>query len=263
MVSVINVATNTVTANITGGGIEAPGDVAVTPNGEYVYVAQFGSDSVLAIIGALAVDVSPSFWTMDVGQSATFTADASGGSGALTGYQWYVNGSAQGGAAASTFNFVPASSGSYLITATVTNNSSETSAMSYAATVRVNASPTVSIAPAGAVTLNSGQIQTFTATASGGSGNYTGYRWFVNGVARSGAVASTFSYSAASAGTYKIAATVTDSLGATSAHSAAASVTVPLLFGAVDWIVVIVAVMALLVVTFAWFRRRRKSTEAK
>ena len=186
--------------------------------------------------------------------------------GSYTSYQWYVNGAAQSNPTASTFNFVPASSGTYSITATVNDSSGVTSAQSNAATVTVYASPTVSVAPVGPVTLHVGQTQTFNATASGGSGNYTSYQWYVNGAAQSGAVASTFNYSAASTGTYKIATTVTDSLGATSAYSAAAAVTVPSLFSTVDWIVVIVVIVTIIAlpfITLAWYRRRRKSIEAK
>ena len=65
-----------------------------------------------------------------------------------------------------------------------------------------------------------------TATASGGSGSYTSYQWYVDGSAQTGQTASTFSYSPASAGSYSITVTVTDSLGATSAQSTAATVTV-------------------------------------
>ena len=64
------------------------------------------------------------------------------------------------------------------------------------------------------------------ATPNGGSGSYTGYQWYVGGVAQSGQTSSTFSYSPASAGSYSITVTVTDSLGATSAQSTAATVTV-------------------------------------
>ena len=174
-----------------------------------------------------------------------------------------MDGAAQAGATASTFSYSPASAGTYLITATVNDSSGATSAQSYAATVTVNASPTVSIAPVGPVTLHVGQIQTFNATASGGSGNYTSYQWYVNGVAQSGATAQTFNYSAASSGTYSITATVTDSLGATSAKSTAAAVTAPLFFSTVDWIVVIVIIIALLFIILAWYRRRHKSSEVK
>ncbi len=83
---------------------------------------------------------------------------------------------------------------------------------------------TISISPTSA-TFNVGQSKTFTATTSGGSGTYTSYQWYLNGFAQSGRTASTFSYSPASAGSYSITATVTDSLGSTSAQSTAAVVT--------------------------------------
>ena len=268
-----------------------------------------------------AVSISPASVSMDVGQSKTFTATPSGGSGTYTSYQWYVGGSAQSGATASTFSFVPASSGSYSITVTVTDSLAATSAQSSAATVTVNSAlvaptvsaskgtidqgqsssltsttvstgtgpytyqwmaeapgagsyskvgsnstsysfvttgttltgswnfklqvtdsssavvtsnavsvtvnsaPTVSVSPT-SWTMDIGQSKAFTAIASGGSGSYTGYQWYVGGTAQSGATASTFSYSPGSAGTFSITVTVTDSLGATSAQSTSATVTV-------------------------------------
>lgn len=49
---------------------------------------------------APTASVSPTSWTMDIGQSATFTAITTGGSGNYTSYQWYVNGQlAQSGTA--------------------------------------------------------------------------------------------------------------------------------------------------------------------
>ncbi len=174
--------------------------------------------------GAPTVSISPTSATLDVGQSQLFTATPSDGSGSYTGYQWYVNGSAQSGQTASTFSFVPASAGSYSVTATVTDSLNEISAQSNAATVTVNSAPTVTIAP-GTATLDVGQSQLFTATASGGSGSYSGYQWYVNGSAQSGQTASTFSFAPVAAGSYSVTATVTDSLDATSVQSNAAVVT--------------------------------------
>ena len=85
--------------------------------------------------------------------------------------------------------------------------------------------PTVSISPTSA-TSDVGQYQLFTATPSGGSGTYTSYQWYVGGTAQSGQIASTFSFDPASAGSYSITATVTDSSAAISAQSTAASVMV-------------------------------------
>src|SRR5271157_4528769 len=84
------------------------------------------------------VSVSPTSWVMDVGQSKTFTANPTGGSGTYSSYQWYVSGVSQSGATASTFSYSPASSGSPLITVTVTDSLVATSAMSFAAEVTVN-----------------------------------------------------------------------------------------------------------------------------
>ena len=174
---------------------------------------------------APSVIVSPSSWTMDIGQSKTFTATASGGSGTYTSYQWYVGGIAQSGATASTFNYSPASSGSHPITATVTDSLAATSAQSPAATVTVNASPTLSIAPVGPLTIDIGQVQVFTATASGGSGSLS-YQWYLDG-ASVGTNSASYSYTA-SGTSHSITCKVTDSasIPVTSTASNTVSVTV-------------------------------------
>ena len=51
-----------------------------------------GTSAAITVNAVLSVSVSPSSWTMDIGQSEVFTASASGGSGSYTSYQWYVNG---------------------------------------------------------------------------------------------------------------------------------------------------------------------------
>ena len=56
---------------------------------------------------APTVTASPASWIMDAEQSKTFTATPAGGSGAYTSYQWYVDGTVQSGATASTFNYSP------------------------------------------------------------------------------------------------------------------------------------------------------------
>ncbi len=85
-----------------------------------------------------SVSVSPSAWTMDAGQSTAFTASASGGSGSYTSYQWFVNGIQDSSQTGSSYSFTPLSTGTYLITATVTDSSGATSTQSSAATVTVN-----------------------------------------------------------------------------------------------------------------------------
>ncbi len=174
---------------------------------------------------APTVSVSPTSATLNVGQSQTFTATALGGSGTYSSYQWYVGGVAQSAATAATFSYSPAASGSYSITVTVTDSLGTISAQSTAATVTVSASPTVSITPVGPLSMNVGQIQTFTATASGGSGTLT-YQWYVDGTAV-GSNSASYSYTA-SAGTNSVTCKVTDSASTpvTSPASNAVSVTV-------------------------------------
>jgi hypothetical protein len=186
-----------------------PWDVAITPNGEYAYVTNLEGNTVSVLnIGALTASVIPSSAAIDMGQTTLFTAMAFGGSSSYTTYQWYVNGSAQSGQTASTFTFVPAFAGSYLITATVTDSSGATSTQSNAAKITVNVLPTVSIAPVGPLSLPVGQVQQFTATTSGGSGTID-YQWYLDGSAVGTNSASYFYISAA--GSHTITCTVTDS----------------------------------------------------
>ena len=127
-----------------------------------------------------SVTVSPKSWTMEMGQSKTFTANPSGGSGTYSSYKWYVDSALQSGQTASTFSYSPASLGSHLITVTVTDSSGATSAMSAAATVTVYSVPTVTVSPASWI-MDAGQSKTFSANPSGGSGTYLSYQWYVDG----------------------------------------------------------------------------------
>src|SRR5208283_2357104 len=89
----------------------------------------------------------------------------------------------------------------------VTDNT-EASVTSSAATVTVSASPTVSIAPTGPLTMDVGQVQAFTATASGGTGTRS-YQWYLDGVAV-GTNSASYSYTAAGTA-HSVTCTVTDS----------------------------------------------------
>jgi peptidoglycan/xylan/chitin deacetylase (PgdA/CDA1 family) len=184
------------------------------------------SNTVSVTVNAVpAVVLSPSSWIMDVGQSKTFTAFASGGSGSYTSYQWYVGGVVQSGATASTFSYSPGASGSYSITVTVTDSLATTSAQSSAVFVVVSAVPAVSVAPVGPVTLDVGQVQVFAAVAGGGSGSLS-YRWYLDGSAV-GSNSSSYSYTA-SGSSHLVTCRVTDSASVpvTSGASNAVSVTV-------------------------------------
>jgi len=82
----------------------------------------------------------------------------------------------------------------------------------------------VSITPGGPLNLDVGQHVTLTAISTGGTGPYTGYQWYVNGVVISGAIGSTYDYTSSSAISVSITVTVTDSSPATSDPSPAISV---------------------------------------
>ena len=184
------------------------------------------SNSVSITVNAVpTVTVSPASWIMDVGQSKTFSAAASGGSGSYTSYQWYVGGSLQSGATLSTFSYVLGSVGSYLITVAVTDSLGATSAQSSAVSVTVAASPSVSIVPVGPLKMDIGQTKIFTAASLGGSGTIH-YQWYV-GSGSVGTDSSSYTYTA-SGSSASITCKVTDSASssATSLASNAVSVTV-------------------------------------
>ncbi len=112
----------------------------------------------------LTVSVSPISWAMDVGQTETFTATPSGGTGTYSSYQWYVGSTLQS-ENSSSLSFAPASSGSYSITVTVTDSSNATSDPSNVVAVTVNSAlvaPTVTAAPN---TVNQGQTSSLSSTA--------------------------------------------------------------------------------------------------
>ncbi|MGZ4851092.1 MAG: PKD domain-containing protein, partial [Candidatus Bathyarchaeia archaeon] len=166
-----------------------------------------------ATVGAQSVpsvSVTPGSWTMDKGQSKTFTASASGGSGTYTSYHWYVDGVAQSGQTASTFVYTPSSAGNYSITVTVTDSSGVTSAQSSAAAVIVNTNPAVSVSPP-SWTMDLGQSKTFTVNTGGGVPPYS-YTWFVDYVAQS-ETSGSFVFTPNTIGSHTISVTLTDNVG--------------------------------------------------
>jgi hypothetical protein len=237
--------TKTFTATASGGSGTihyqwyVGGGAVGTDSSSYTYTASGSSASITCKVtdsastpvtspasNTVTISVSPmptvTITSSDVGQSKVLTAVVSGGSGIIH-YQWLV-GTTTVGTDSSSYTYT-ASGTSASITCKVTDSAS-TPATVTSNSVTIGSPPlTVSVSPSLA-TLNIGQSNTFTATPSGGSGSYTSYHWYVNGVAQSGQTASTFSFSATSAGSYSITATVTDSSGATSAQSSVASVTV-------------------------------------
>ncbi len=198
-----------------------------------VQVADSAAASVIVNSPLVAPSASASLGTVDQGQAASLTSTVvTTGTSPYT-YQWFSEAPAASsysmisGATSSSYDFVTSTTtttGSWGFMLQVTDNTGA-AVNSNAVTVKVNVAPTVSITPASWI-MDVGQSELFTATASGGSGSYSSYQWYVGGVAQSGMTASTFSYAPSSSGSPSITVTVTDSLGATSARSSAATVTV-------------------------------------
>ncbi len=161
---------------------------------------------------ALGVSVSPvGPLTLVFNQVQVFTANASGGTGALS-YQWYLDGIAVSGQTASTYSYTGVTSGSpHTVYVRVTDSASPpVSVNSNSVSVTVNsANFAVSVSPVGPLTLVLNQVQVFTAVASGGTGALS-YQWYLDGVADSGQTTSTYSYTPV-LGSHGIQVNVTDS----------------------------------------------------
>ncbi len=163
-----------------------------------------------------------------VGQ--TLTASSSGVSGAPSPtetYQWYSNGTAISGATSSTFTVGAGQLGtSITVTITETNGSGTASATSSGTSnvVPANSAPAIASASiSGTPTVG----QTLTSSYSGVTGYPTPtitYQWYANGVAISGATASTFLLTSAQVGAV-ITVVVSASNGVGSSASATSSAT--------------------------------------
>ena len=191
--------------------------------------------SVVVNSALVAPSVSASVSTVTKGQSSALSSSAvSSGSSPYT-FQWLQKSPGAGsylsisGATSSTYSFVTTTStttGDWSFELQVTDSVSSV-VTSNAVSVTVNEPISAVVSPSSWV-MDVGQSMSFTATAIGGSGSYpaSGYHWYVDGSVQSGQTAHTFSFSSGSAGFHSISATVTDSLGTTSAQSPSASVSV-------------------------------------
>ncbi len=166
---------------------------------------------------SISADVS----TLDRNQASTLTSSGvSGGSGMPYLYQWF--GKAPGAsvfsqisnAIYSSYVFVTDGStalGTWQFELRVTDGVGGI-VFSNQVSVLVNSIPSASILPS-SVTLNFGDSQLFTASASGGTPPYT-YQWYENANPVGGATADfTYTYVASSAGTHGVYVLVTDSTG--------------------------------------------------
>ena len=123
------------------------------------------------------VTLTPTAVTVDVGQAALFRSNPTGGSGIYMFYQYYLNGTLQSGQSSSGYSFVPTSTGTELITATVTDSLEYTSVKSASPSITVN--PALNTSPI-TISLNTviqGQTSILNATVTNGTPPYA-YQWF-------------------------------------------------------------------------------------
>jgi peptidoglycan/xylan/chitin deacetylase (PgdA/CDA1 family) len=159
--------------------------------------------------------------TLDLSQAQTFTASLNGGTLPVS-YLWYLDGT-EVGDNSSSYSYT-AAIGQHSITCEVIDSASETS-ISNLISVTGNPALSLSISPSNWIN-DLGQVNQFTATASGGSSNYTSYQWSINGAQVPGQISNTFTCQPSSTGIYSITATVTDSLNSTSPQASPSSLTV-------------------------------------
>ena len=210
-----------VVAGQTASTYSYTGVTSGSPHSVYVRVTDsastpvsVNSNSVLVTVNsALGVSVAPvGPLTLSAGQIQIFTATVSGGTGSKS-YQWYLDGGVVAGQTASTYSYTGVTSGSpHSVYVRVTDSASTpVSVNSNSVLVTVNSALGVSVAPVGPLTLSAGQIQTFTATVSGGTGSKS-YQWYLDGGVVAGQTASTYSYTGVTSGSpHSVYVRVTDS----------------------------------------------------
>ena len=149
----------------------------------------------------VAPSVSASLGSISQGQNSDLTSSSVTTGSSLYSYQWLWKAPGAGsfllisGATSSSYSFVTSGStaiGSWSFELQVTDAASA-SVTSNAVSVTVNTVPTVTVSPI-SWTMDMGQNTTFSAVASGGSGSYSSYQWYVGGSPQFGATSSTFSY---------------------------------------------------------------------
>jgi len=148
----------------------------------------------LSINSSTTINTQPANQTVCLGTAASFSVSASG-TGALS-YQWRKNGAAISGATGSTYN-IPATVAGDAAQYDVVVTSSCGTVTSNAATLAFNAATAISTQPANQ-TVCAGAPASFSVTASG-AGPFS-YQWRKNGSNISGATASAFNITSATAG---------------------------------------------------------------
>jgi flagellin-like protein len=172
------------------------------------------------VVAGLTASILPTSWTMDAGQSKTFTATGAGGSGSYTAYHWYVDSAIQA-ETTSSFSYTPATAGTKSITATVTDSFGSTSPQSSPATVTVNtalAAPTVTPNPPSII---KGQTSSLTSSVTTGTSPYS-YQWLqmapgdgsFSQIVGATLASYTFDSTGKAIGAYSFEVQVTDNVGA-------------------------------------------------
>ncbi|GAB4403870.1 MAG: hypothetical protein Kow00123_15320 [Anaerolineales bacterium] len=234
-----NVASVLLTANVTGGvgpftyqwyknGVAISGATSstylATSAGTYYvrvgdgpYCDVKSNDSVVTSVPNPEVSVTPTGGELNCNVSSVLlTASVTGGESPFA-YQWYKNGTAIAGATTNTYSAT--SVGVYKVVVTDHNGCTDTS---NEVTVTSVPDPDVSVTPtSGELNCNVSSVL-LTASVSGGESPFA-YQWYKNGTAIAGATSST--YSATSAGVYKV--VVTDHNGCADTSNEVTVVSVP------------------------------------
>jgi outer membrane protein assembly factor BamB len=164
--------------------------VKITNNG----VTAISKTTTIIVNPAPSVNLTPTVWNMDVGQSNQFSVFTIGGTGMLS-YQWYLNGSPVPDQTRSTFRFTPSSSGSPKIYCEVTDSASNPyTAQSIYPSITVNSALSTPTILPDSLSTDVGQITQFSVNIYGGSGRLH-YQWYLDDHAV-GTDATTYSYNA-------------------------------------------------------------------
>jgi len=156
---------------------------------------------------------NPASGLVDAGQSVTFSAPAINGSGSYTLFAWSgLPGACVGSSATVTCSGTNLPSGTYTITATVTDSNGITSLASPALVFYVSPDPTIAAPSASHLSVDVGQSVAFsTSPTSGlGSGGDT-YAWTGLPTGCTGTSGDLIDCTVTTAGTFSVQATVTDS----------------------------------------------------
>ena len=173
-----------------------------------------------------SITASPSI--IDAGQTVSLSASVTASSGtSISSYTWSDSGGTLSSTSATNPSWSASSSGTYTIYLTVTDNQGATSNQG-STTVTVNSDPSVSLSSS-KTTVDEGSptgTVVFTASASGGSGSYSTYNFYLNGGSVQSSSSNQFTETFTSKGSQSVYVTVTDSLGYTSGNSNTVTVNV-------------------------------------